>query len=219
MSDSLKQQVAKAALDYIEPNTIIGVGSGRTVHAFIEALASIKQKIDAAVASSVLTQQLLEAAGIRVIPLTSAGQLPLYIDSADEINLQLQMVKGGGGALTREKIIASAAEQFLALVESSKLVKVLGHFPIAVEVIPMARSVVARAIVKLGGTPVYREDFTTDNGNIILDIHQLPMNEPIAMETHLNNIPGVVTNGIFARNPASKALVASTDGVEEIVRS
>ena len=218
MSDNLKQQVANAALNYIEADTIIGVGSGSTVAAFITALATIKQKVDAAVASSVKTQQLLEAAGIRVISLTSAGQLPLYIDGADEINTQLQMVKGGGGALTREKIIASASETFLALVDNSKLVQMLGHFPIAVEVIPMARSVVARAIVKLGGTPVYREDFVTDNGNIILDVHKLPMNEPIAMETHLNNIPGVVCNGIFARNPAHKALVASASGVEEMIR-
>ncbi len=213
MSVVLKQQVAEAALDYIELDAVIGVGSGTTIYQFIKALTSVKQKIDAAVASSVITQQLLEAAGIRVISLASAGQIPLYVDGADEITAQLQMVKGGGGALTREKIIASAADTFLVLVDETKLVKVLGHFPIAVEVIPMARSVVARAIVKLGGTPVYREGFETDNGNIILDIHQLPMNEPIAMETHLNNIPGVVTNGIFARQPANKALVAEKAGI------
>lgn len=216
--NSLKAQVAKAALDYIEPEMIIGVGSGTTIAAFIQALGTIKQKIDAAVASSVATQQQLEAVGIRVIPLTSAGQLPLYIDGADEINPYLQMIKGGGGALTREKIIASAAEKFLVLVDSSKQVDVLGHFPIGVEVIPMARSVVARAIVKLGGTPVLREGFTTDNGNVIIDIHRLPMNEPIAMETELNNIPGIVCNGIFARHPADKALVASTAGIEVLER-
>lgn len=216
MTLSLKQQVAQKALSYIEPDMIIGVGSGTTVACFIEALASIKHNIDAAVASSVATQAMLEAIGIRVIPLTQVNSIPLYIDGADEINPYLQMIKGGGGALVREKILASAADKFIALVDESKQVAQLGKYPVAVEVIPMARSVVARALVKLGGMPVYREDFVTDNGNIILDVHHLPLQEPIAMEQHLNNIPGVVGNGIFARNPADLALVASAQGIEII---
>lgn len=218
MTLSLKQQVAQKALSYIEPDMIIGVGSGTTIACFIEALADIKHKIDAAVASSVATQAKLEAIGVRVIPLTQVNSIPLYIDGADEINPYLQMIKGGGGALVREKILASAADKFIALVDESKQVAQLGKYPVAVEVIPMARSVVARALVKLGGMPVYREDFVTDNGNIILDVHHLPLQEPIAMEQHLNNIPGVVGNGIFARNPADLALIAGAQGVK-VLRS
>jgi ribose 5-phosphate isomerase A len=212
--NELKQKVAQAALDYAKKHEVIGVGSGSTVHYFIEALASIKHQIDATVASSVETEQRLKQAGLPVVNLNSVNKLPIYIDGADEFNTHRYLVKGGGGALTREKIIATCAEQFICIVDTSKKVEILArHFPIAIEVIPMARGYVAREIVKLGGSPEYREGFTTDNGNIILDIYNLEVLDPIAMEQRLNNITGVVCHGLFAKRKADKILIADDDGV------
>jgi ribose 5-phosphate isomerase A len=204
----LKAKAANAALDYIEDNTIIGIGTGSTVHYFIEALAKIKHRIDACVASSKSTELHLRGMGIPVIDLNVAGALPLYVDGADEVNAQCQMIKGGGGALTREKIIATVAQQFICIVDESKLVQQLGNFPIGVEVLPLARSFVARELVKLGGDPVYREGFLTDNGNIILDVFNLNLQAITAMEEAINLIPGVVENGIFAKRLADKVIVA-----------
>ncbi len=214
--DTQKHQAAEAVLSYIEDNMIIGVGSGTTVHYFIDALAKIKGRIDGAVASSNETAKRLKAMGIPVYELNTVGELPLYIDGADEINAQLQMVKGGGGALTREKIIAAASKQFICIADQSKKVGILGRFPVSVEVIPMARSYVARELVKLGGDPEYREDFITDNGNVILDVHNLQVMEPIKLEQQINNIAGVVCNGIFAQRPADILLLAGVQGVEVI---
>lgn len=217
--DDLKRAAAQAALAYIDEEMIIGVGSGSTVDFFIEALAQVKTKIEGAVASSKATAERLKAAGIPVFDLNTVSYLPLYIDGADEINTHLQMVKGGGGALTREKIIAAVARKFICIADTSKKVGLLGQFPIAVEVIPMARSYVAREIVKLGGDPAYREHFLTDNGNIILDIYNLTIMEPIKLEQQLNNIVGVVSNGIFAARPADVLLLAGEKGVEKIIAS
>lgn len=214
--NELKQQVANAALKYISDNTFVGVGSGSTVNYFIDALAAIKSKIRGAVAASVETEKRLKAIGIPVYDLNSVDLLPVYIDGADEFNAFKYLVKGGGGALTREKIVAATAKQFICIADESKEVKVLGKFPIAVEVIPMARGLVARAIVKLGGLPEYRAGFTTDNGNIILDVYQLDLTQPIKMEEALNNLTGVVCNGIFAKRTADKILVANQQGVREI---
>lgn len=216
MSDELKKMVAGKALDFVEDEMIVGVGTGSTVNFFIEALATVKHKIDAAVASSVETEQRLKALGIPVIDLNSASQVDVYIDGADEVNAYKEMIKGGGGALTREKIIASCARQFICMVHQAKVVKVLGDFPIAVEVIPMARSKVAREIVLLGGSPEYRDGVVTDNGNIILDVHDLPLTKPIEMEQRLKQIVGVVESGLFAKNIADKVLIASKQGVQEL---
>ena len=209
----LKEKVAKAALAYIEDNMIVGVGTGSTVNYFIKELAVIKHRIDACVASSKATERLLREMGISVIDLNVAGDLPIYIDGADEVTSRREMIKGGGGALTREKIIATVAQRFICIVDDKKLVHQLGGFPIAVEVLPLARSFVAREIVKLGGDPEYREGFVTDNGNIILDVFNLKMDEPIALEEAINGIPGVVENGLFAKRLADQVLVASDDGV------
>ena len=209
----LKIKVAKAALAYIEDNMIVGVGTGSTVNYFIKELATIKHRIDACVASSKATELLLREVGLPVIDLNVAGYLPIYIDGADEVNARHEMIKGGGGALTREKIVASVAQQFICIVDNTKVVRHLGQFPIAVEVIPLARSFVARELVKLGGDPQYREGFITDNGNIILDVFNLNTDTPIALEDAMNMIPGVVENGIFAKRLADKVLVASSDGV------
>lgn len=209
----LKMRAAQAALAYIEDGMIIGVGTGSTVNYFIKELALIKHRIDACVASSKATEALLREAGIPIIDLNSAPDLPIYIDGADEVNERGEMIKGGGGALTREKIVANAAHQFICIVDESKLVTHLGDFPVAVEVIPMARSLVARQIVKLGGDPEYREGFVTDNGNIILDVFNLKLNVPTALEDRINVIPGVVDNGLFAHRLADKILVASANGV------
>jgi len=212
-AEDQKRAVAKAAIAYIEDDMILGVGTGSTVNYFIEELASQKQRIQACVASSVATAQRLKSIGIPVIELTSADSVPVYIDGADEVNPHHQCIKGGGGALTREKIIAACAEQFICIVDESKQVQRLGTFPLAVEVIPMARSYVAREIVKLGGDPVYRERFVTDNGNIIIDIHNLNILEPVKLEQQLNNIVGIVASGLFAHRPANLVLVGSSSGV------
>lgn len=211
--EAMKKAVAIAALDYIEPGMVLGVGSGSTVNHFIDALKSVKGKIEAAVASSVATAERLKQLSIPVIDLNSVSELELYVDGADEINSAKQMIKGGGGALTREKIIAAVSKKFVCMVDQTKQVDLLGNFPIAVEVIPMARSYVAREIVKLGADPEYRQGFVTDNGNVILDIYNLKILEPIAIEQKLNNIVGIVTNGIFAMRPADVLLLATPNGV------
>lgn len=213
--NTMKKAVAEAALKYIENDMIIGVGSGSTVHYFIDALRAVKGKIEAAVASSTTTAEKLKALSIPVLDLNSVNELKLYVDGADEINAAKQMIKGGGGALTREKIVAAVAEKFVCIVDQTKKVDVLGHFPVAVEVIPMARSYVAREIVKLGGDPVYRQGYVTDNGNVILDVYNLKILGAIALEQKLNNIVGVVTNGIFAMRPADVVLMATENGVQE----
>lgn len=212
----LKIQAAKAAMAYIDDDVVVGVGTGSTVHFFIQELAKIKQRIDACVASSKATETLLRAAGIPVIDLNSVQDLAVYVDGADEVTTRREMIKGGGGALTREKIVANVAKQFICIADESKLVGHLGAFPIAVEVIPMARSFVARQLVKLGGDPEYREGFVTDNGNIILDVFNLEINEPMALENRINQIPGVVENGLFANRLADKVLIASPGKIQTI---
>lgn len=212
----LKMRAAKAAMAFIEDDMVIGVGTGSTVNFFIRELALIKHRIDACVASSKATESLLREAGIPVIDLNSVHELPIYIDGADEVNERGETIKGGGGALTREKIVANVAQQFVCIVDESKIVTRLGTFPVAVEVIPMARSFVARQLVKLGGDPEYREGVVTDNGNIILDVYNLTITTPMALEDSINLIPGVVENGIFAHRLADKILVASADGVSNL---
>jgi len=219
LQDNLKKLVAKAALNYIVDNhihNIIGVGTGSTVHYFIEALASIKHNIEGTVASSIETENLLKAKGIPVFDLNVVNPPVLYVDSADVFNPDRQLVKGGHGALAREKVLAAASEKFLCLVDATKEAKVFGEFPIPIEVLPMARSYVAREIVKLKGDPVYRQHFVTDNGNIILDVYNWHIVEPIPLEKTLNNIAGVVANGLFANHPADIILVGSEDGVRVI---
>lgn len=211
-----KKAAALAALHYIEDDMIVGVGSGSTVDYFIEALQSVKHKIEGAVASSVATANKLKALSIPLLDLNSVNGLSLYVDGADEINPARQTVKGGGGALTREKIIATVAKKFVCIVDASKCVDLLGGFPVAVEVIPMARSYVARQIVQLGGDPVYREGFVTDNGNVILDVFNLKILEPRSVEEKLKNIVGVVENGIFAKRLADVVLVGSEVGVATV---
>jgi len=214
--DEMKKAVAMAALDYVESGSIVGVGTGSTANYFIDGLATIKGKIDGTVASSVASADRLKGHGIRVLDLNEAGQLGLYVDGADETTRFLHLIKGGGGALTREKIVAAASEKFVCIADESKLVDVLGKFPLPVEVIPMAQSYVAREIAKLGGRPVLRADFTTDNGNIILDVHDLDIMEPTKLEQQLNNVAGVVTNGLFAMRPADILLLGKPDGVETL---
>jgi ribose 5-phosphate isomerase A len=211
--DEWKKKVAEAALEHVDENRILGIGSGSTVNYFIDALAKIKHRIDAVVAGSKASEARLRALGIPVAELNTVGDLPLYVDGADEVNARYEMIKGGGGALVREKILAYAAAEFLVLVDDSKVVERLGAFPIAVEVIPMARSFVARAMVKKGGDPVYRTGFTSDNGNVILDVLGLEILGPMQLETSLNEIPGVVDNGLFACRMADKVLVGSAMGV------
>lgn len=215
-SDEMKQRAAEAALKYVEENTVVGVGTGSTVNYFIDALSRIKHRIEGAVSSSAMTTERLKACKIPVLDLNAAGPLPLYVDGADEVNHQLQMIKGGGGALTREKIIAAASEQFVCIADQSKRVDVLGAFPLPVEVIPMARSHVARELRRLGGEPKVREGFVTDNGNLILDVHGLQITNPVATETHINQIVGVVTNGLFAERGADVLLLARASGVERL---
>ncbi|STY31651.1 ribose 5-phosphate isomerase, constitutive [Legionella wadsworthii] len=212
----LKMKAAKAALQYIEDDMIVGVGTGSTVNFFIKELASIKHRIDACVSSSKATEALLRKEGIPVIDLNSVEDLPIYIDGADEVTEQGEMIKGGGGAHTREKIVASVAEKFICIVDETKLVSRLGQFPVAVEVLPLARSMVARKIVQLGGDPEYREGFVTDNGNIILDVFNLNLNEPKEMEDRINLLTGVVENGIFVHRVADIILLASQDGVKHV---
>lgn len=209
--DEMKKQAAVAALDYVQGG-VIGVGTGSTVNHFIDALAGIKGRIDGAVSSSEASTERMKSHGIPVFDLNSAGDLALYVDGADESNRQLQLIKGGGGALTREKIVAAASARFVCIADESKLVDVLGEFPLPVEVIPMARSYVARQLVKLGGTPVWREGFTTDNGNLILDVQGLRIMQPAHLEQEINNIAGVVTVGIFALRPADVLILGSASG-------
>ena len=210
--DVLKELVAREALKYVQ-DPVIGVGSGSTVFKFIEALSSIKHKIDGAVAASEASAERLKKHGIRVLDLNSVNELPVYIDGADEVTEHLHMIKGGGGALTREKITAAVARKFVCICDASKLVPVLGKFPLPVEVIPMARSYVAREIAKMGGHPRLREGFTTDNGNVVLDCHGMTLLDPPKTETALNQIAGVVTSGIFARRAADVLLLGEAAGV------
>jgi len=212
----LKQAAAEAALQYVEDDCILGVGTGSTVNAFIDALVPMKHRVDACVASSVATAERLKSHGFQVIDLNVAGDIPLYIDGADEVNAHREMIKGGGGALTREKILASVAKEFICIVDASKQVKRLGAFPVAVEVLPMARSYAARQIVQLGGDPEYRDGFVTDNGNIIINVHNLEIMTPISLEESLKGITGVVDCGIFAKRPADRVLVAHSDRIEEL---
>ncbi len=218
--EQLKQQAAQAAYAHVKEHfkagSVIGVGTGSTVNYFIDALAEMKHDIDAAVSSSDTSTKRLQSHGIRVVDLNSVADVPIYVDGADEIDEHLRMVKGGGGALTREKIIAAVAQQFVCIVDTSKQVGRLGRFPIPVEVIPMARSYVGREIVKIGGDPVWREGTVTDNGNWILDIHNLDILDPVQLEQQLNNIVGVVSNGLFAQRGADLALVASSSGIETV---
>ncbi len=210
--DELKQQVAAAAVQYVKEG-IIGVGTGSTANYFIEELAKVKGKIDGAVASSEATAQRLRGHGIQVFDLNAVDSLDIYVDGADEITEHLHMLKGGGGALTREKIVAAVAKTFICICDETKYVPTLGKFPLPVEVLPMAKSYVARELVKLGGQPKLR-DFTTDNGNIILDVWNLKIDDPVAMEAKINQIVGVVTNGLFAARPANVLLLATADGVK-----
>ncbi len=214
--DEMKKAVAEAALDYVEAGSIVGVGTGSTANFFIDGLATIKGKIDATVASSEASAERLKGHGIRVLNLNEAGQLGLYVDGADESTKYLHLIKGGGGALTREKIVAASSDKFVCIADESKLVDVLGKFPLPVEVIPMARSYVARELVKLGGEPVLRTGFTTDNGNVILDVHNMEILNPVELEEKLNHITGVVTNGLFARRPADVLLLGGEDGVKTL---
>lgn len=214
--DEMKQEVARAAIEYVVPGTIIGIGTGSTANFFIDELAKIKGRIEGTVASSVASADRLKGHGIPVYDLNQVSEMSVYIDGADESNEYLHLVKGGGGALTREKIVAAVADKFVCIADESKLVKIMGKFPLPVEVIPMARSYVARQIVKLGGEPVLREGFTTDNGNVILDVHGLEIMEPTKLEQQLNNIVGVVTNGLFAMRPADVLLLGTQEGVKTI---
>ena len=218
--DELKQAVAQAAADYVANNTpagsIIGVGTGSTANFFIDALAAIKDRYKGAVASSEATRKRLEGHGIAVFDLNDVADIPVYVDGADEIDAGLNMIKGGGGALTREKIVAAVAKTFLCICDGSKLVATMGTFPLPVEVIPMARAHVARELVKLGGTPVLREGFITDNGNLILDVKDLAISDPKGLETKINQITGVVTNGLFAVRPADVLLLGTAEGVRTI---
>lgn len=211
-----KRAAAEAALEYINRGDVIGVGTGSTVNYFIDALAAMKADIDGAVSSSEASTARLRQHGIRVLELNETGELPLYVDGADEANRHLQLIKGGGGALTREKIVAAAARRFVCIADESKLVDVLGQFPLPVEVIPMARSFVARQLVKLGGKPELRQNFTTDNGNLILDVHGLTITDPISLEREINDIPGVVCNGIFALRRADVLLLGGSSGVRTL---
>jgi ribose 5-phosphate isomerase A len=224
--DELKQEVANAARDYVAQHlpvgAILGVGTGSTANFFIDAVASIKDRLGGAVASSEATKKRLEGHGITVLDLNDVVDrglsMPIYVDGADEIDASMAMVKGGGGALTREKIVAAVAGTFVCVCDASKRVEVMGKFPLPVEVIPMARAQVAHELVKLGGTPKLREGFTTDNGNVILDIHGMSIADPVALETAINHITGVVTNGLFARRGADVLLLASPEGVKTFTR-
>ena len=220
--DELKQAVARAAIDYVKTNIadgqIIGVGTGSTANFFIDELAAIKQRIKGAVASSEATKQRLESHGIAVFDLNDVSDLPVYVDGADEITVEMHMIKGGGAALTREKIVAAVAREFVCIADGSKLVPVLGSFPLPVEVIPMASAYVARELAKLGGEPVLRRGVVTDNGNLIIDVRGLSIVDPVACETQINQIVGVVTNGLFARRAADVCLLGTAEGVRVLNR-
>ena len=213
--DRLKRLVGEAALAFVTSDSIIGVGTGSTVNCFIDALAESRIQIEAAVSSSEATTERLKRHGIEVVELNQCGDLDLYIDGADECDAHRRLIKGGGGALTREKIVAGASRRFVCIVDESKKVNVLGQFPLPIEVIPMARSMVARKLVALGGQPEWREGFTTDNGNWILDVHHLDLVDPVAMESKINDIPGVVTCGLFARRPADLVVIGSSSGIQQ----
>ncbi|GKX60988.1 ribose-5-phosphate isomerase RpiA [Leminorella grimontii] len=214
--DELKKAVGWAALKYVRPGTIVGVGTGSTAAHFIDALGTMKYDIKGAVSSSVASTEKLKALGIEVFDCNEVDELDIYVDGADEINGHMQMIKGGGAALTREKVVAAIAHRFICIADASKEVDVLGAFPLPVEVIPMARSYVARALVKLGGRPVYRQGVVTDNGNVILDVHGLSIVDPIELENRINGIAGVVTVGLFANRGADIALIGTPDGVKVI---
>ena len=216
--DEMKQAVAKAALEHVPAGCVVGVGTGSTANFFITELGRVPQRIAAAVASSEASAQRLKAAGIPVVDLDSVDELPVYVDGADEVTAEFAMIKGGGGALTREKIVAAVARRFVCIADYTKLVDVLGRFPLPIEVIPMARAHVARECVKLGGKPVWREGFVTDNGNIILDVHRLRISEPAALEAQLNQVAGVVTNGLFAQRGADVVLLGTPAGVRAMTR-
>jgi ribose 5-phosphate isomerase A len=216
--DEKKRRAAEAAMEFVTDGMLIGVGTGSTVNHFIAALAAWRGRVAGAVSSSEASSLLLRQAGIDVADLNSVGGLELYVDGADEATRHLQLIKGGGGALTREKVVAAASQRFVCIVDDSKVVDVLGRFPLPIEVIPMARSLVARQLVKLGGQPVWREGLVTDNGNIILDVHNLEILDPPALESEINQLPGVVTVGLFARRPADVLLVAGDKGVQRIDR-
>jgi len=214
--NEMKKAAAEAALDYIKAGDMVGVGTGSTVNFFIDALATIKHKIEGAVSSSEASTERLKSHGIPVFDLNDVDELSVYVDGADEVTKHMAMIKGGGGALTREKIVAAVAKKFVCIVDDSKLVDVMGKFPLPIEVIPMARSYVAREIVKIGGQPVYREGFITDNGNQILDVHNLTIIDPPKLETDLNQIVGVVTNGLFAHRGANVVVMGTPEGVKII---
>ena len=214
--DEMKKAAGWAALQYVEENSIVGVGTGSTVNHFIDALATMKFDIQGAVSSSEASTEKMKALGIPVFDLNSVNELSVYVDGADEINSQMDMIKGGGAALTREKIVAAVAEKFVCIVDNTKQVDILGEFPLPIEVIPMARSYVARQIVKLGGDPVYREGCVTDNGNIILDVYNMKIMKPKELEQQIDGIVGVVTNGLFAKRGADVLLVGTPDGVKTV---
>ena len=216
--DSRKQRAAEAALEFIGEGGIVGVGTGSTVNFFIDGLAALRGRIAGAVSSSVASTRRLESHGIPVLDLNDAGELEVYVDGADEATRRLHLVKGGGGALTREKIVAAASRRFICIVDEQKLVERLGRFPLPVEVIPMARRLVASQLTRLGGTPVWREGFVTDNGNHILDVHGLAIDDPVALEGEINQLAGVVTVGLFARRPADLLLVGTSGGVVTLAR-
>ncbi len=213
--DELKRLVGEAALEYVTPDSIIGVGTGSTVNCFIEALINSGIRIEAAVSSSEATTRLLQAGGIEVVDLNHTGGLDIYIDGADEFDAHRRLIKGGGGALTREKIVAAASRTFVCIADASKQVDVLGAFPLPIEVIPLARSLVARKLVALGGQPEWRDGFVTDNGNWILDVHNMDLVDPVGMEKTINDLAGVVTCGLFAMRPADVVLVATEGGIRK----
>ena len=215
--DEMKRKAAEAAMAYVVEDEIVGVGTGSTVNHFIDCLADIKGKIQGAVSSSEASTQLMKERGIAVMDLNSVDYIPVYIDGADESNHNLSLIKGGGGALTREKIIAGASEKFVCIADESKLVDVLGEFPLPVEVIPMARSYIGRKLAALGGRPVWRENFITDNGNVILDVHDLKIMEPIKMENEINSWAGVVTCGLFANRGADVLILGTPDGAKTVM--
>lgn len=215
-ADEMKKAAAEAALEYVKPGMIVGVGTGSTANHFIDALARVKGRIEGTVASSNASAERLKKHGIPVFDLNATGDLALYVDGADEATKHRHLIKGGGGALTREKIVAAASKTFVCIADESKLVDVLGKFPLPVEVIPMARSYVARKIVALGGDPRLREGFTTDNGNLILDVHNLRILNPVELEEKLDHIAGVVTNGLFARRPADVLILGGAGGVRKV---
>ena len=214
--DQLKEAVARAAIAHVVPDAIVGVGTGSTANFFIDALAEMKDRIPGAVASSEATKKRLEGHGIKVLDLNDVSEIPVYVDGADEVNARLHMIKGGGGALTREKIVAAVAGEFVCICDESKRVEVMGKFPLPVEVIPMARAHVTRELAKIGGRPQLREGFVTDNGNLILDVHGLAITDPKGLEAAINQITGVVTNGLFAVRPANLLLLGTAAGVRSI---